>query len=76
LWPGNPECNNVTAPVVRYCTYCKEVCVRGAHRPLDAILVYIYGDDRRAFWNGRDLIIQDGICERCRAEKFPETVKP
>lgn len=61
-------------PVVRFCTWCKEICVRGQQRPTDGLIVYIYGEDRRALWNGRDLIIQDGICEKCRAEKFPETL--
>lgn len=61
--------------MVRFCTWCKEICVRGQQRPTDAVIVYMYGEDRKAFWNGHELMVADGICEKCRAEKFPETVQ-
>ena len=62
--------------MVRFCTWCKEVCIRPAViRGEDAIILYIYGEDRRAFWNGRELVVADGICEKCRAEKFSEFPK-
>lgn len=57
---------------VRFCTWCKEICVRGSRRPTDAVMISVYGDERKAFLNGRELIIADGICELCRAEKFSE----
>jgi hypothetical protein len=63
-------------PVVRKCSWCKEIAVRGAWRDSDTIIVYIFGQEQKVIFNGKYLIVQDGICEKCRAEKFPETVKP
>lgn len=60
---------------VRFCTWCKEISVRGHKRPTDCVIVYVYGEERKAFWNGAELIVADGICEQCRAKEFPETVK-
>jgi hypothetical protein len=60
---------------VRFCTWCKEICIRGHRRPADSVILYVYGEERKAFWNGAELIVADGICEQCRAEQFPETVK-
>jgi hypothetical protein len=66
----------VRSPMVRFCTYCKEIAIRPtAIRAADAMIVYIYGEDRKAFWNGHELIVADGICEQCREKKFPETVQ-
>lgn len=62
--------------VVRFCSWCKEISIRGERRASDVIVIYLHGEETRAFWNGKVLLVQDGICEKCRAEKFPETVKP
>jgi len=62
-------------PVVRFCAWCKEICVRPkAMRFEDALLIYLHGGERKAFWNGRELLVGDGICEKCRAEQFPESM--
>jgi hypothetical protein len=53
---------------VRFCTWCKQIDIRGARRENDVILLYIHGNEQRAFWNGRAAIIQDGICEACAVE--------
>jgi hypothetical protein len=63
-------------PVARFCSWCNEIAIRGQQRANDIIVLYVHGAERRAFWNGKVLLVQDGICERCRREKFPETVKP
>jgi hypothetical protein len=61
--------------MVRFCTWCNEVCIRpSVIRAEDSIIVYIYGGEHKAFWNGREVMVGDGICEKCRAERFPETV--
>ena len=63
-------------PAVRFCAWCKEICVRPkAIRFEDALLIYIHGGERKAFWNGRELLVGDGICETCRAQQFPESKK-
>jgi hypothetical protein len=59
---------------VRFCTYCKVTTIFPG-RADDHISVFIGGDTRVAAVNAEAVIIQDGICEPCRAEKFPETVK-
>lgn len=62
--------------MVRFCTWCKEICIRPSMiRTEDSMIVYVYGEDRKAFWNGRELVVGDGICEKCRSEKFPETIE-
>lgn len=64
-------------PVVRSCCWCKEILIRpGSVRAEDALIVFVYGNERKVIWNGHELIIQDGICERCRETKFPETTQP
>lgn len=59
---------------VRFCTWCKEVCVRD-QQPKDFITVYICGEMVKVLLNGREIIAGDGICEACRQKHFPETVK-
>jgi hypothetical protein len=67
---------SVRSPMVRFCTWCKEFCIRPSSvRAEDALILYVYGEERRAFWNSREVIVADGICERCRAEKFPDTLE-
>lgn len=65
------------SPFVRFCTWCKEICFRPpGMRQTDSILISVFGSERRAFWNGREIIVADGICEKCRAEKFAEYPVP
>ena len=59
---------------MRFCTWCKTVTIFPG-QPDDYLNVLIGYNRRMAILNGHSLIIQDGICEKCRAEKFPETVK-
>jgi len=67
-------------PAVRYCTWCKEICIRPKAVPAkeglqDALIVFIYGDERKVYWNGHEVLIGDGICEICRAREYPESRK-
>lgn len=63
-------------PLVRFCSWCKEIVIRPkAVRAEDALILYVYGQERKALWNGREVLIADGICEQCRAKEFPETLK-
>lgn len=59
---------------IQTCTYCGEVVIRGERRHGDTIIAYLHGAATRVFWNGSPLIVREGICESCRAAKFPETV--
>lgn len=69
--------NDSASPRVRACSWCKAVTVFAAEqRAEDVIVLYVQGTDARAMWRGKPILVQDGICEGCRAEKFPETVKP
>ena len=61
---------------LRFCNWCKDLTIiAGQQREDDILLLYLHGQEVRAFWNGKSLIVPDGICERCRKEKFPETVR-
>jgi hypothetical protein len=73
---NHPLPASLRSPMVRFCTWCKEICIRpNVICREDSIIVYIYGEERKAFWNGRELMVGDGICEKCHAERFPETVQ-
>jgi hypothetical protein len=50
---------------IRFCKWCKQIDVRGPRREGDVIAILIIGERVRACWNGRDMIVQDGICEVC-----------
>jgi hypothetical protein len=52
---------------VRLCKWCKQIDLRGARRQTDVIAILIIGEIVRACWNGKDMIVQDGICESCAA---------
>jgi hypothetical protein len=60
--------------VVRFCTWCKEVCIRG-QRQDDFLTVWVSGNIVKAMVNGHEIIVGDGICPACRLKEFPETVK-
>jgi hypothetical protein len=62
---------SVRGPIVRFCSWCKEIAVRGAYRDEDSLIVIVHHGERRAVLNGKDLIIQDGICEKCRPSLWP-----
>lgn len=63
-----------SGPVIRFCTWCKEVCIRG-QRSEDFLTVWVSGSVVKAMLNGNEIIVGDGICEACRQKNFPETVK-
>lgn len=50
---------------IRFCGWCKQVDVRGARRDTDVIAILIVGKVTMACWNGKPMIVQDGICEAC-----------
>lgn len=57
---------------VRWCAWCKAVTVFPG-RKNDSVSLFLLDRVRVATVNGDSIPVQDGICEPCRAEKFPET---
>ena len=63
-------------PIVRFCAWCKQMHIRlKALDAKDELTVSAHGETRRAYLNGRELLIGDGICEICRAREYPESMK-
>ena len=50
---------------IRLCGWCKQLDLRGARRQTDVMAILVIGEMVRACWNGKDMIVQDGICESC-----------
>jgi hypothetical protein len=50
---------------IRFCTWCKQIDVRGTRRDTDVISIIIAGKIILATWNGKTVMVQDGICEAC-----------
>jgi len=62
---------------VRLCKWCNSVTINpNGQRETDALCVVIVGQTKSVHAHGMhgDLLVQDGICEKCRAEQFPETL--
>ena len=62
---------------VKLCAWCKTITIRNVDQIKGCLTVEVKSktfllDGWEAEHQG---IIQDGICEACRAAKFPETVK-
>ncbi len=78
---ANPETRPATAPAeptaaaagfrIRFCGWCKQIDIRGPRRDSDVISLLIIGKRILAAWNGKVMIIQDGICEACSERLHP-----
>lgn len=63
---------------VLYCCWCKSLTI--FHAPANGILM-LFLDHRKAILGAIDpgdngMLIQDGICDACRAKQFPGSVQP
>ena len=67
----NAEAN---APRVVRCKWCNDVVITGAS-PSHRVFVELVGLYEFASVNYHQVIIQDGICKGCRAEKFGDVPK-
>ncbi len=77
----NPETAPATRPTeptptaagfrIRFCGWCKQIDIRGPRRDSDVISLLIIGKRILAAWNGKVMIIQDGICEACSERLHP-----
>ncbi len=56
---------------IRFCGWCKQIDIRGPRRDSDVISLLIIGKRILAAWNGKVMIIQDGICEACSKRLHP-----
>jgi hypothetical protein len=71
----NPDTQPATRPTeltptaagfrIRHCAWCKGVDIRGPRRDTDVVTLLIIGKRLLAAWNGKVMIVQDGICELC-----------
>jgi hypothetical protein len=50
---------------IRHCAWCKGIDIRGPRRDTDVISLLVIGKRILAAWNGKVMIVQDGICEIC-----------
>jgi hypothetical protein len=73
-YPASAEVQPRSGARVVFCTWCKTVTIFPG-KDDDYLYVAVAYGARIARLNGQPITIQDGICEGCRAEKFPETVK-
>jgi len=68
-----PEAGN---EIVTVCGWCAEVNIlKLQRRAADVILIFQQGKRLAISRNGIPLKISHSMCDKCRAEKFPETVK-
>ena len=52
-------------PIVRWCCWCKQTGIRNV-RQTDLVMVVIQNGERKAYLQGAEIVIQDGICENCK----------
>jgi hypothetical protein len=50
---------------IRFCGWCRQIDIRGPRRDTDVVSLLIIGKRILAAWNGKVMIVQDGICEAC-----------
>jgi hypothetical protein len=62
------------APAIVYCAWCKTVQLN-LENVSGCVVIFPDEENRHAYVNGIPTSIADGICERCRATRFPEFPK-